>query len=184
MNEMNDFYDIINALRLKCHISVRQLARNMRIPATTLASILTRRSHCLDQEIAVRFGLAFGIPWFYLLNKDSADEVKTVGTTLPRVVVDMTKEDILMVQERIVEPFRCPSRYETQEKESPNEERIDDTDFKQGIMFVINRLNGDGLLLAAQQLIKIAANPKYCLSTDSHTESNNKEDKPCQESEL
>ena len=59
-----------------------------------------------------------------------------------------------------------------------NEENI-----KRGMMFVIDRLNGDGLLLAMQQLIKIAADPKYCLSTNSHTLSNAKEDKECQENE-
>ena len=183
MNELNDFYDIINALRLKCHISVRQLAKDMRIPPTTLASILTRRAQFLDREIVIRFGITFGIPWYNLLNKDSAAEVRTTGTTLPRVAVDMTEEDIQSVQKRIVEPFRGPSWCETQEAESTNEERAGDADFKRGMMFVIDRLNGDGLLLAMQQLIKIAADPKYCLSTNSHTLSNAKEDKECQENE-
>ena len=183
MNELNDFYDIINALRLKCHLSVRQLAKDMRVPPTTLASILTRRAPLLDREIAVRFGITFGIPWYNLLNKDSAAEVQTTGTTLPRVAVDMTEEDIQSVKERIVEPFRCPSRYVTQETESTTEEKAGDTDFKRGMMFVIDRLNGDGLLLAMQQLIKIAADPQYCLSTNSHISSNAKEDKECQENE-
>lgn len=183
MVELNDFYDIVNTLRQRCHLSVRQLAREMKMPPTTLASIFSRRPDSLDREILIRFGLVFDLKWYTLLNKSSASEARFKGTSTIKIDLTLSDEDIQSIYENILVGYRCPARFERQNTEAPESTRSGDDDFKRGMMFVINRLNEDGLMKVMQMIIQIAADPQYCISTDSHTSSNKKEDELCQENE-
>lgn len=183
MIELNDFYDIVNALRQRCHLSVRQLAREMKMPPTTLASIFSRRPDSLDREILFRFGRVFDLKWYMLLNKPSAAEARFKGVSTIKVDLTLSDEDIQSIYENILVGYQCPARFENQNTEMPDSTRSGDDDFKRGMMFVLNRLNEDGLMMVMQKIIEIAADPQYCISTDSHTSNKKKEDERCQENE-
>lgn len=176
MIELNDFYDIVNVLRKRCHLSVRQLAREMKMPPTTLASIFSRRPDSLDHEILARFGLVFDLKWYTLLNKSSAADVRFKGSSTLKMDLTLSDEDIQSVYENILAGYQCPARFERQNMEAADTTRSGDDDFKRGMMFVLNRLNEDGLMKAMQMILEIAADPQYCISTDSHTSSNKEED--------
>ena len=181
MNELNDFYDIINALRLKCGVSARKFAMDMKVPPTTIASIFSRRPQYIDCEMLKRMAFYFSVPWYSLLNKNSDAEVRIKGNLQPKVDVTMSEKDIQSVYKNIVAPYQCKHR--VSQRSIPENESMDDEGYKRALLFLLNQLNGDGLMLAANEILKIAADPQYRLSTNSHTLSNAKEDKECQENE-
>lgn len=162
MTEMHDFYDVVNALRNKCHLSVRQLAREMGIAPTTLSSIFSRRPLALDREILVRLGIAFDLPWYVLLNKSAAHEVETSGSSRMRVTVLLSHKDIEMINERIIKPYQCPKRYIDIQNDRRDDDTGDDGDFRRSILFVLNKLNDEGLMEAMRRILDVANKPKYC----------------------
>lgn len=156
MTESMNFYSIINALRMKRKISVRQLAQEMDLPATTLSSIMTRRPSRLSKEIVIKFGAAFGIPWYHLLNRNSADDVTTFGITKPTVAVDMDENTAALLMEHLVIPYSHGSQQQSSFSPSSNANA-----FQEGIILLLNRLNDEGLIKVMHFLLNIAAEPQF-----------------------
>lgn len=169
MNEMNDLYDIIDAMRKKYRMSSRTLAMQAKIPATTLASMMTRRPATIDKEALVRIASVFCVEWYRLLNM-TEDEASKCEDEL-RISTAMTAQDVEYVYNHVVKPLDCSVRYRAMELSNaerqcmlkPIHQRNErEHGFRSSILFVLEKLNDDGLMEAMRRILDVANDPKYC----------------------
>ena len=169
MNEINDLYDIIDVMRKKYRMSSRTLAMHAEIPVTTLASMMSRRPATIDKEALARIASVFGVAWYRLLNM-TKDEAAKYEDEL-RISTKMTQEDVEQVYNHLVSPlafgirFRergmCSSEnHSTLNTVSQRNER--EHGFRGSILFVLDKLNDDGLMEAMRRILDVANDPKYC----------------------
>ena len=165
MNEINDLYDIIDAMRKKSGMSSRSLALLAKVPPTTLASLMSRRPATIDKEVLKRIASVFNVSWVALLNK--TDSFAEECENELRIPVAMTKEDVQAVNERVVAamPKRVYSRIVSRVPEDIDPDEFDTSSeaaFRRSIYLVLNRLNENGLLEAMRRVLEVAGNPAYC----------------------
>lgn len=168
MNEINDLYDIIDAMRKKYHMSSRTLAIRAGIPVTTLASMMSRRPATIDKSVLEKLASVFHVEWFRLLNLTDAKADEYADEL--RIPTKMEKEDVDHVYRRIVKTLDCTERFhEIGKYPSPNSGfvyqrsmREKEHEFQQSIMFVLEKLNDDGLMEAMRRILDVANDPKYC----------------------
>lgn len=169
MNEINDLYDIIDAMRKKYHMSSRTLATQAKIPATTLASMMSRRPATIDKEALVRIASVFNVAWYRLFNMTEDAAAKYEDEL--RISTVMTKEDVEHVYNHLVRPLDCSARYRaiglySSENHSALNARYQRNErehgFRSSILFVLDKLNDDGLMEAMRRVLDVANDPKYC----------------------
>lgn len=177
---MNDLYDIITALRQKHRMSLRMLALQSHIPPTTLASLMSRRPSTIDKSMLLNIALTFDVNWVDMLNKP--ESYATECALQDRIPVEMTQEDIEAVRKKLIDPliakisFKVPYEQRLQTCQRNFLYHSNKNDFERSFMFVLNKLNDDGLLEAMKRILEITEEPKF--------RKENKEDKIWREEEL
>lgn len=166
MNELNDLYDIIDAIRKKHRCSSRQLALLAKIPPTTLASMMSRRPATIDKDTLARIATVFSIKWYELLNKP-ASFANTHDLEM-RIPTAMSPEDIQAVREKFIDGLHFAVRFSKPERQGSSKHSSSvpghsEDNFKRGILFVLDKLNDEGLMEAMRRILDVANEPHFCM---------------------
>ena len=197
MNEVNavsTVFDIIEAITAYRGYSLRELAMRAEMPYTTLSSIMTRRSIWVSKRTLESVSKALEVDFHDLIPRSSEELATSEGTHITRYPSECSDEFMRATLSRIIGDnyiqYLSDSRPQTARNATPHGYERQQTNhaiarrsFTHSVYFVLNKLNDEGLMEAMRRVLDVASNPQYCISTDSHTSSNTKEDEPCQENE-
>ena len=176
---------------------MKELAQLSSIPYTTLASMMSRRPEKIAKNTLANIARVFGLEWYKLLGREmefgpiKAYEHRNInGERISAMLDEAMAHQVLknIIGENYKVVISCIEREKKTIIERPdNLERVRPRDirsqFKACVDLVFDNLNEAGVIEAMRYMLELSQNPHYCISTDSHTSSNTKEDEPCQENE-
>lgn len=191
---MSNTFEIIDAIIAHRGCSLRELAHKAELPYTTLASIMSRRSNRISKSILEAVAKALEVDFYDLVPREADMQTTGTGTNIIKYPTECSDEFMKATLRRIIGEDYILYIPENNQQRARNAttyryERMQTCpitarrQFKQSIDFVLGKLNDEGLMEAMRRVLDVASNPQYCISTDSHTSSNKKEDELCQEKE-
>lgn len=175
---MSSIYEVIDTLRRWKGYSMRELAEKADIPHTSLASIMTRRSPKISVNTLESIANVFDKEAHDLFSIRST--MSRTPNSVMRVTTELSEEDADAICSRIIgkdyKEYLLPREQEletighrTSNAKVTLNYRIDiDQHFRQSIIFMLNKLNEEGLMEAMRRVLEVAQDPRYCVSTDSH----------------
>ena len=170
---MKTVYDIIERIRDEHKLTNRRWAMMATIAPTTLESAMQRKPEQIRKKILHRLAQVFGMPWYALMTS-SDDETQVPKSKNPEFIICNTIEDD--EAERIVAHFLALPTPKFEHKQSRHtvcghslETVNPDEHLRQSIIFMLRKLNSDGLMDVMGYALNATKNPAY----------NRKEDTPC-----
>ena len=164
MNVINDVYDVIDAVRKKRNMSIRQLALCAGIPPTTLVSNLSRKPKSIDKDLLMCISEVLDVPWYDFLNKTESFVVQY--DFKKRIPILLSAEDISVIKDKIAQlPDSAKCNHQIQmslsnQNVQPKGRSMKFT-YNDSILFILSKLNEDGIIEAMRKLLDVAADPKY-----------------------
>lgn len=181
---MTDVYAIIDALREHKYLSVRKLAELAGINPSTLATIMARRPKTISRKYLEALGGVLGVMWFDLVNVPEyaySDDAK-IPAALSAEDAEIVLHALIGSEERTFAHQFLPEKAHTSrlpEKQmevelngrlsalqhddwEAEEGSVQDAYYRQSIIYMLGRLNTEGLLEAMHQVAAIARNPSLC----------------------
>ena len=162
---MKTVYDVIERIRDGHKLTNRHWAMMATIAPTTMESAMQRRPEQIRQKILTRLAQVFGMPWYALMTS-SDDEAQVQKCKNPDFIPCNAIEDD--EADRIVANFlalptpefeRKPS-FSTVSGHSLNTVNPDEH-LRQSILFMLRKLNSDGLIDVMGYALTAAKNPAY-----------------------
>lgn len=177
---MNDVYEVIDTLRKHKNMTGKKLAELAGMPVTTLATIMGRKPVAIPKKHLVALANALGVQWYELLNVSEC--AYPDGAKIPSKLSPHDVEEIM--HNLIGYDEHCDVRYNVigRGTSGPERQRIMceygmtmpgtdhdeeyvpacDVQYRHSIIFMLNRLNTEGLLEAMHQVAAIARDPNLC----------------------
>lgn len=182
---MNDVYEVIDALRKHRNLTGKKLAEMAGMPTTTLATIMGRKPAAIPKKYIVALAEALDVQWYEMLNvseNEYPDAVKIPSKLSPLDVAEILQNLIgydensevrYHVTGRGVGPIerqRIMTEYgmtmpgtDHGEDDAP----ACDAQYKRSIIFMLDRLNTDGLLEAMHQVLTLTRQAEFCKQTSN-----------------
>jgi transcriptional regulator with XRE-family HTH domain len=157
MLEIRDIYDVIDIIRKKNNMSVRQLALSAGIHPSTLVSLLNRRPIKMNKDALIRIADVFDVKWYELINK--TESFANNHALDSRVQIILSEEDIDVIKKKFIQlPDHIGYHREAQVKSKTYKAKGTNND---SIMLVMKTLNEDGMLEVMKKIVEVASNPQY-----------------------
>ena len=183
---MTDVYQIIKRIRDGHNLTTRHLAMMSGIPPTTLESALQRQPDLIRIIILDSIANIWGMPWYALMtSSDDEDQVprgKNPHFIPCKSIPDDDAERI--VAAFLAQPlpeFNFPKRGKSQasRKPQPNNNAKQsagaDEHLRQSILFMLNKLNSDGLMDVMDHALAATKNPLYLRKEEPSCVSDNQQ---------
>lgn len=195
---MNDVYEVIDALRKQRNLTGKKLAEMAGMPTTTLATIMGRKPAAIPKKYLVALAEALGVRWHELLNvseNEYPDGVKIPSKLSPADVTEILKKLIgydenSEVRYNVIgrgvgssERARIMCEYGmTMPSADHGEDDVPacDAQYRRSIIYMLDRLNTEGLLEAMHQVLTLTRQAEFCKQTSNQK---TKEDTEWQEKE-
>lgn len=166
---MKTVYDIIERIRDGHKLTNRHWAMMATLAPTTLESAMQRRPEQIRKKILHRLAQVFGMPWYALMTS-SDDETQVPQSKNPDFIICNTIED--EEAERIVAHFLAlpTPKFERKQSFTPvgghslnTVAPASDADehLRQSILFMLRKLNSDGLMEVMGATLSATKNPAY-----------------------
>ena len=163
---MTTVFDLINELREANHMTIRGLGEAAGIKPATFESMMTRRPRSIDLDRLERIAALFGLAWQDLF--EDGREVHGLGTAKPKVDTYIKHYEMPAIREKVFRKAMIDAPLPLYVPEPPVPEsapkqsvKLEDTDFRQVIYALIERLNDEGIMEAMRRVIEIERDPKY-----------------------
>lgn len=185
---MTDVYAIIDALREHKYLSVRKLAELAGINPSTLATIMARKPKSISRKHLEALGGVLGAMWFDLVNVPEyaySDDAK-IPAALSDEDAEMIFRKLIGNEEKVCSSKCLPAKnpmthlFEKQMDEERNgmlselrrgqgNEDLPDHDahYRQSIIYMLERLNTEGLFETMHHVLVLTRTPKYCRRTSN-----------------
>lgn len=170
---MTNVYDIIARIRDGHKLTNRHWAMMATIAPTTMESAMQRKPEQIRKKILHRLAQVFGMPWYALMTS-SDDESQVPRSKNPEFIICNAIEDDeadQIVAHFLALPtpkFERKQSFSTVSGHSLNTVNPDEH-LRQSILFMLRKLNSDGLMDVMGYALAATKNPAY----------QRKEDTPC-----
>lgn len=162
---MKTVYNVIERIRDGHHLTNRHWAMMATLAPTTLESAMQRRPEQIRKKILYRLAQVFDQPWYALMTS-SDDEAQVPKSTNPDFIICNAIDD--EEAERIVAHFLALPTPKFERKQSFStvgghslETVSPDEHLRQSIIFMLRKLNSDGLMDVMASVLAAAKNPAY-----------------------
>ena len=176
---MKTVYDVIARIRDGHKLTNRHWAMMAAIAPTTLESAMQRQPEQIRKKILHRLAEVFGMPWYALMTS-SDDEAQVPKSKNPEFIICNAIEDD--EADRIVAHFLALPTPKFERKQSftaigghPLETVNPDEHLRQSILFMLGKLNSDGLMEVMTSALAATKNPSYQRKETKSCDSNDKQ---------
>ena len=182
---MNDVYEVIDTLRKHRKLTGKKLAEMAGMPTTTLATIMGRKPAAIPKKYLVALAEALGVRWNEMLNvseNEYSDAAKIPSKLSPLDVAEILQNLIgydensdvrYNVIGRGVGPIerqRIMSEYGMAMPDTDHDEDdvpACDAQYKRSIIYMLDRLNTEGLLEAMHQVLTLTRQAEFSKHTSN-----------------
>ena len=167
---MKTVYDVIASIRDGHKLTNRHWAMMATIAPTTFESAMQRQPEQIRRKILHRLAQVFGMPWYALMTS-SDDETQVPRSKNPEFIICNAIEDdeadriIARFLELPTPKFERKQSFSTVSGHSLNTVNPDEH-LRQSIMFMLRKLNSDGLMDVMGHALNATKNPLYLRKED------------------
>ena len=175
---MSNLYEVIEALRRWKGYSMRELAERAEIPHTSLASIMSRRSSKISVNTLESIANVFNKEAHNLYTIQSV--LSRTPNSVMRVSTELSEEDMKSILSGIIgenyaeylppaeSDYERSINHDSKAKVTLNYGVDVGQHFRQSIIFMLNKLNEDGLMEAMRRVLEVAQDSRYCLHNSTN----------------
>lgn len=165
---MDNVYDLIEELRDRSHLSTHRLAMLAEMGSSTLAAMLSRRAEKVTVRNLKAVAKVFRMKWNDMLKipdeeaEKYRDTARVSAKLKPGVGENILARWSLEMENEAPIDFDDESTDASQLRRS-RREKSKKNHFHESILFVLERLNDEGLMEIMRVALDMARNPEYCL---------------------
>lgn len=166
----NSVYTIIDQIRAKKKLSLRQLAILANIPVTTLTTIMSRRSGRVSTAFLQKIMPLLGVEDWRELYGSRGYQYELEGED-ERITSDIPEDEFPEIMNRLIEKVEKQPKYGYRmgadgkvsflTEDSSFECDVVDKQYRTTINLMLDQLNGKGLLEIMEHAIHLAKDPYY-----------------------